>query len=96
MISPNQVLGSFPGTVPSTVSNATQKGTELAASHDPLTVRLSRGLSDFREGGIYGTKEESRMTGYIYDGTRSIRQPGYTEVGKGDDDDDDDDEKDEG
>ena len=37
---------------------------------------------------------ESRMTGHVYDNTRSIRQPRYAEVGEGDDDDDDEYEED--
>ena len=47
-IIPNQALGSSPGTVPSTIQNTTQNDTQLAPSHDPLTVRLGRGLQLLR------------------------------------------------
>ena len=47
-INSNQGLGSFPGTVPTTISNATRKNTHLAAFHEPFTVRLGRGLQLLR------------------------------------------------
>ena len=48
LIIPNQGLGSFPGKVPSIIPNMTQNDTQLAPFHDPLTVRLGRGLQLLR------------------------------------------------
>ena len=80
--------------VPSTISNTTQKGTQPAPFHDPLTVRLGRGLrflwymartTDFPQMAAFAAPG-SRMTSHICDNTRSTQQPHCTQVGEGDDD----------